>query len=159
MSVHFLNTPLPRSPRMSVLEKPLRFFSYLAPYATIRMLHRGLFAVLCGCLQSWSEFDGWGQKVKMPTENHVPVGKFRVGAIGFEPATPCSQSRCTTGLWKRHPVSGSVSGKKYICLGFFGVVWALEQIAANSKRAQFGLVSRRGILLYPCPDSNRGPSA
>ena len=34
----------------------------------------------------------------MPTRNGPPVGKSDVGAIGFEPTTPCSQSRCATGL-------------------------------------------------------------
>ena len=63
-------------------------------YAANRMLFQGIFAVVC---RPGVNLMG-GHKVKMPTGKDVLVGRFSVGVTGFEPATPCSQSRCTTGL-------------------------------------------------------------
>ncbi|MEE9464182.1 MAG: hypothetical protein V3W14_01235, partial [Candidatus Neomarinimicrobiota bacterium] len=77
-------------------------------YATIRMLKRGLFGVV------WAEtrISGMmGQKREMPTRNLFPSAKAVVGATGFEPAIPCSQSRCANVPTMTYPVSGSVSGE------------------------------------------------
>ena len=45
-----------------------------------------------------TSLEGWSSTIEL----HPPVG-FLVGARGFEPPTPCSQSRCATGL--RHAPS------------------------------------------------------
>ena len=57
------------------------------------MLFEELSAVVCGSLRSGGKNWSWGQMTKMPTRNHALIDKLNVGATGFEPVTPCSQSR------------------------------------------------------------------
>ncbi len=101
-------------------------------YTTIRMLKRELFGIV------WVPglFNGPAGLNKNPCqETEFSSGILKSGR--FRPCvgtTPYFQSRCAIGLWKRHPVSGSVSGKKYICLRFFGVVWVLGRFQRENEK-------------------------
>ena len=67
-----------------------------------------------------TSLEGWGSTVELH-----PRGGFAVGARGFEPPTPCSQSRCATRLRHAPPRPGmSITkgdgslnyGRRYYCL-------------------------------------------
>src|SRR5829696_1937018 len=51
-----------------------------------------------------TSLEGWGSTVELhPHGSRSGLAIFAVGARGFEPPTPCSQSRCATRLLHAPP--------------------------------------------------------
>jgi hypothetical protein len=54
-----------------------------------------------------TSLEGWGSTVELhPHGSRSGLASFAVGARGFEPPTPCSQSRCATRLRHAPPRPG-----------------------------------------------------
>ena len=54
-----------------------------------------------------TSLEGWGSTVELhPHSSSSGLASFAVGARGFEPPTPCSQSRCATRLRHAPPRPG-----------------------------------------------------
>ena len=54
-----------------------------------------------------TSLEGWGSTVELhPHGSRSGLASFAIGARGFEPPTPCSQSRCATRLRHAPPRPG-----------------------------------------------------